>query len=121
MAHRKSLTRAAKQRRIAHFLAQFLQAAAPGHSATLTGVQKADLEARTIGRVVFPWDADYDADRQETNPAFQYYPLVIVYCTCETAVLCPPERTDTASPASRATPMLTSTSVSQAQYTMTRG
>ena len=29
---------------------------------------------RTVGRVVFPWDADYDADRQETNPAFQYYP-----------------------------------------------
>ena len=54
MAHRKSLTRAAKQRRIAHFLAQPLQAAAPGHSATLTGVQKADLEARTVGRVVFP-------------------------------------------------------------------
>jgi len=87
MAHRKSLTRAAKQRRIAHFLAQPLQAAAPGHSATLTGVQKADLEARTVGRVVFPWDADYDADRQETHPAFQYYPLVIVYCACETDVL----------------------------------
>ena len=87
MAHRKSLTRAAKQRRIAHFLAQPLQAAAPGHSATLTGIQKADLEARTVGRVGFPWDADYDADRQETNPAFQYYPLVIVYCACETDVL----------------------------------
>jgi hypothetical protein len=87
MAHRKSLTRAAKQRRIAHFLAQPLQAPTPGHSATLTGVQKADLEARTVGRVVFPWDADYDADRQETNPAFQCYPLVIVYCACETDVL----------------------------------
>ena len=87
MAHRKSPTRAAKQRRIAHLLAQPLQAAAPGQSATLTGVQKADLEARTVGRVVFPWDADYDADRQETNPAFQYYPLVIVYCACETDVL----------------------------------
>ena len=54
MAHRKSLTRAAKQRRIAHFLAQALHAAAPGNRATLTGVQKADLEARTVGRVVFP-------------------------------------------------------------------
>ena len=68
-------------------MAQPLQAAAPGHSATLTGLQKADLEARTVGHVVFPWDADYDADRQETNPAFQYYPLVIVYCACETDVL----------------------------------
>ena len=87
MAHRKSLTRAAKQRRIAHFLAQPLQAPAPGQSATLTPAQKADLEARTVGRVVFPWDADYDADRQETHPAFQYYPLVIVYCACETDVL----------------------------------
>lgn len=67
MAHRESPTRAAKQRRIAHFLAQALHAAAPGQSATLTGVQKADLEARTVGRVVFPWDADYDADRQETT------------------------------------------------------
>ena len=64
MAHRKRPTRAAKQRRIAHFLVQPLQAPTPGHSATLTGVQKADLEARTVGRVVFPWDADYDADRQ---------------------------------------------------------
>ena len=44
-------------------------------------------------------------------PVFTEYP----------AVLCPPERTDTARPASWATPMLTSTSVSQAQYTMTRG
>ena len=54
MAHRKSLTRAAKQRRIAHFLAQPLQAPTPGQSATLTGIQKAELEARTVGRVVFP-------------------------------------------------------------------
>ena len=54
MAHRESPTRAEKQRRIAHFLAQPLHAAAPGHSATLTGVQKADLEARNVGRVVFP-------------------------------------------------------------------
>ncbi len=58
MAHRKSPTRAAKQRRIAHFLAQALRTAAPGHSATLTGIHEANLEARTIGRVVFPWEAD---------------------------------------------------------------
>ena len=87
MAHRKSLNRTAKQRRIAHFLSQPLQAAAPGQSATPTPAQKADLESRTVGRVVFPWDPDYDQDRQETNPAFQYYPLVIVYCACETDVL----------------------------------
>ena len=80
MAHRKSLNRTAKQRRIAHFLSQPLQAAAPGQSATLTAAQKADLEARTVGRVVFPWDPDYEQDRQETNPAFQYYPLAIIYC-----------------------------------------
>ena len=87
MAHRKSLNRTAKQRRIAHFLSQPLQAAAPGQSAALTPAKKADLEARTVGHVVFPWDPDYDTDRQETNPAFQYYPLAIVYCACETDVL----------------------------------
>ena len=54
-----------------------LQAPAPGHSATLTGVQKADLKHAPSGAWSFR-DADYDADRQETNPAFQYYPLVIV-------------------------------------------
>ena len=32
------------------------------------------------GTVVYPWDPDYDKDRQESNPAYQWEPLVIVYC-----------------------------------------
>jgi hypothetical protein len=32
------------------------------------------------GRVVFPWDKDYHEARQESNPAFQKFPLIIVYC-----------------------------------------
>lgn len=48
--------------------------------------EAADLERRLLGDVVFPWDPDYDADRQESNPAFQRYPLVIVYCEVENDV-----------------------------------
>jgi FAD/FMN-containing dehydrogenase len=38
------------------------------------------LETGIQGKVVFPFDPDYEADRQESNPAFQAYPQVIVYC-----------------------------------------
>ncbi len=86
MAHRKSFNRTAKQRRIAHFLSPPLQAAPPGHATTLTPAQKAELEASTIGRVVFPEDPDYEEDRQESNPAFQFYPAAIVYCVCDADV-----------------------------------
>ena len=69
----KSHTRKWQNNAASRFLAQ-PASGSPWPKRHVDGVQKADLEARTVGRVVFPWDADYDADRQETNPAFQYYP-----------------------------------------------
>lgn len=40
----------------------------------------AELERNLVGRIVLPWDPRYDRARQETNPAFQAFPQVIVYC-----------------------------------------
>lgn len=40
-----------------------------------------------VGRVVLPGSADYDEARQESNPAFQAYPLLIIYCECEDDVM----------------------------------
>ena len=40
----------------------------------------AELEAAIVGTIVLPIDPSYDADRQESNPAFQAYPQIIVYC-----------------------------------------
>ncbi len=40
----------------------------------------ADLDSELYGNVVLPCDPCYDRDRQESNPAFQAYPQMIVYC-----------------------------------------
>ena len=89
MAHRKSPARVAKDARIAHFRSLAARQAtaqnAPG--ATLTWDAVAALEARLVGRIVLPSSPDYNAARQESNPAFQAYPEIIVYCACENDVL----------------------------------
>jgi hypothetical protein len=38
------------------------------------------------GKIIFPWDSDYEEARQEFNPAFQAFPVVIVYCETENDV-----------------------------------
>ena len=43
----------------------------------------AELELKLLGRVVLPGDPTYEQARQETNPAFQAFPQVIVYCEIE--------------------------------------
>jgi len=92
MAHRKSPARIAKDARIAHFLSR--GATQPSAAAAAQGAEKtvpweaiAELEARLVGRVVLPSDPSYNEDRQESNPAFQSYPELIVYCVCESDVL----------------------------------
>lgn len=91
MAHRKSANRVAKQRHVAqlrqHAAQQPQTAAAAGQSPQLAPEHKARLITQTVGHVVFPGDPEYDNDRQESNPAFQFYPLAIVYCACEADVL----------------------------------
>lgn len=85
MAHRKSLARIAKAAYAAHLRAQGAKNLAP----PVTGLswdQLADLQSRITGRIVLPGDPDYNQDRQESNPAFQSYPQVIVYCANETDV-----------------------------------
>ena len=84
MAHRKSPARIAKDARIAHFQSMAARQAAPNApAATLTWDAVAALEARLVGRIVLPSSPDYNAARQESNPAFQAYPEIIVYCACE--------------------------------------
>ena len=77
MAHRKSPRRIAKLARIGALHK------APPHVFTKLGLPRAALvrlEEKIVGRVVVPGMADYDASRQESNPAFQAFPQIIVYC-----------------------------------------
>ncbi len=84
MAHRKSPARLAKDARAAHFRALNARQAAV-HA--LPWDAAAALELALVGRVVLPSSPDYDQARQESNPAFQSYPQLIVYCVCENDVL----------------------------------
>ena len=91
MAHRKSPARLAKDARVAQFrslaaqplAAVTTEAAAPA----LTWNTVAALEAKLVGRIVVRSSPDYNDARQESNPAFQAYPEIIVYCVCENDVL----------------------------------
>ncbi|GDY34146.1 FAD-binding oxidoreductase [Acidovorax sp. NB1] len=92
MAHRKSPARIAKDARVAYFrslaapqAAALNAAAAPGPALAWDAI--AALEARLVGRIVLPSSPDYNEARQESNPAFQAYPEIIVYCACENDVL----------------------------------
>ncbi|MFY3383699.1 FAD-binding oxidoreductase [Paracidovorax sp. MALMAid1276] len=88
MAHRKSPARIAKDARVAHFRSLAAQNTAPtAASHALPWDAVAQLESRLVGRVVLPSSPDYDKARQESNPAFQAYPELIVYCACESDVL----------------------------------
>lgn len=86
MAHRKSDRRIAKARRIAHWRERSANHT-PDPSSKLSWTALADLETSLAGRVVLPGDPDYNEARQESNPAFQSYPQVIVYCASERDVL----------------------------------
>lgn len=48
--------------------------------------EAAAFERGLTGEVVYPWDPHYNDDRQESNPAFQKYPAMIVYCEVENDV-----------------------------------
>ena len=88
MAHRKSPARIAKDARVAHFQSLSAQnSASDSPGATLTWEAVAALESMLVGRVVLPSNPDYNKARQESNPAFQSYPELIVYCACENDVL----------------------------------
>ncbi|EER58973.1 FAD linked oxidase domain protein [Acidovorax delafieldii 2AN] len=84
MAHRKSPARLAKDTRVAQFRAM---AASPTATPSIAWQALAQLEATLVGRVVLPSSPDYDDARQESNPAFQAFPQLIVYCACESDVL----------------------------------
>ncbi len=87
MAHRKSPARIAKDARIAQFRSRETLSTAQGAEKAVPWEAIAELEARLVGRVVLPSDPSYNEDRQESNPAFQSYPELIVYCVCESDVL----------------------------------
>lgn len=87
MAHRKSPARRAKDERVAHLLA--LAAANAPTDSPWPWEALAALEKAMVGHVVLPTDAGYAEDRQESNPAFQAFPLLIAYCESENdAKLC---------------------------------
>ncbi|MBL8309992.1 MAG: FAD-binding oxidoreductase [Burkholderiales bacterium] len=86
MAHRKSPAKLRKSRRVAHFRQLSAQnAPAPNGKASWDGLAR--LESSITGRIVLPSDPDYDQDRQESNPAFQSYPQIIVYCVNENDII----------------------------------
>jgi len=92
MPHRKSPARHAKDERIALFrshaaLNSAAVVATDGAGEAMSWEAIAELEYHIVGRVVLPSDRSYEKDRQESNPAFQAYPQVIVYCVCEGDVL----------------------------------
>ncbi|RZJ15331.1 MAG: FAD-binding oxidoreductase [Acidovorax sp.] len=91
MAHRKSPARIAKDARVAQFrvLAAQKTATAPSKipAPAVAWEALAALEMRIAGRIVVPTSPDYNDARQESNPAFQAYPEIIVYCACENDVL----------------------------------
>jgi FAD/FMN-containing dehydrogenase len=85
MAHRKSPARLKKASRVAHFRDQGAKNAAT-HSKKVSWESLAVLESGITGRIVLPSDPDYNQDRQISNPAFQSYPQMIVYCYNESDV-----------------------------------
>ena len=86
MAHRKSAGRVAKSARVRRYR-ELAERGAARQVSALGWSALADLEASITGRIVLPDDPDYNAARQESNPAFQAYPQAIVYCVCEADVL----------------------------------
>ena len=52
-------------------------------------IPRARLKAAQLGlqgHIVLPGDPDYDTDRQLSNPVFDVYPIVIIYCAVESDV-----------------------------------
>lgn len=84
MAHRSSPRRLNKRRRIEdwrHKGDDFFARIGMSREA-LT-----QMELELVGTIVVPGDPGYDQDRQESNPAFQAHPQIIVYCEVEDDVL----------------------------------
>jgi FAD/FMN-containing dehydrogenase len=85
MAQRKSPRRIQKQQRVAAIRSKphqaFAQLGAPREAIE-------HLESCIVGCVVLPGDPDYDKDRLESNPVFQAFPQVIVYCEVTSDIEC---------------------------------
>ncbi len=47
--------------------------------APLSKEDMANLEEKIVGRIVWPWSKTYDQDRQEFDPVYQAFPLLIVF------------------------------------------
>lgn len=85
MAFYKSTHRIEKERRIAAWT-QLRDEAFEKLSCTHEDI--AELERCVHGQIVLPDDATYNASRQQSNPAFQKYPCIIVYCETAGDVKC---------------------------------
>lgn len=80
MAQRASQQRQAKRRRVEDWQQQD---AAYFERLKISRDALSTLELQLVGTCVLPGDPGYNADRQESNPAFQAYPIMIVYCAVE--------------------------------------
>lgn len=83
MIYTKSARRVAKEAAAARW------AELPPARLSALGLDPAKLAALAAvfkGHLVFPGEADYEQDRQESNPAFQAFPLMIAYCAAITDV-----------------------------------
>ena len=77
MSHQKSKHQIEKERRISEWR-QFGDQSFPLLHCKFADVAR--LEQRIRGQVVVPGDPTYDAARQLSNPAFQKFPCIIVFC-----------------------------------------
>lgn len=83
MAQRASQQRQAKRRRVEEWQQK---ESAYFERIGISRERLTQLELNLVGKIVLPMDPEYNADRQESNPAFQAYPIAIVYCAVESDV-----------------------------------
>lgn len=77
MPHRRSRAVRARRAHVAHLAQLPLEASGRGH---FSSKDAAALQKALIGTVVLPSSPGYDTDRQLSDPVFQAYPALIVYC-----------------------------------------
>jgi FAD/FMN-containing dehydrogenase len=76
MAHRRSRAVRARQA----VIAQMSALPAAGSRTPFKPADAAALQAKLLGSVVLPTSPNYDIERQLSDPAWQAFPSIIVYC-----------------------------------------
>jgi FAD/FMN-containing dehydrogenase len=85
MKYRKSPHQVKKQNRVHQLLKEAATDNVSG-SVPFSKEALATLEERFYGKIILKGDASYDDDRQEFDPVYQAFPLLIAYVACYTDV-----------------------------------